>query len=42
MKSYLILCKFYAIIFVNIAYNIIGDDRNGNKKFFEEYNDQEF
>lgn len=33
----LILCKQYAIIIVNIAYNKIGDDIYGNKKFFEKY-----
>ena len=33
----LILCKQYVIIIVNIAYNKIGDDIYGNKKFFEKY-----
>ena len=32
------LCKFYVIISVSIAYNIVGDDINGYKKFLKEYN----
>ena len=27
------LCKFYVIISVSIAYNIVGDDINGYKKY---------
>lgn len=33
----LILCKYCVIIIVNIAYNKVGDDINGNKKFFKKH-----
>ena len=27
----------YVIIIVNIAYNVVGDDEYGDKKFFKKY-----
>lgn len=36
----LTLCKFYVIIIIDIAYNKVGDDIDGDKKFSKKYNYQ--